>query len=90
MLENLSYQKAAKFYFALGHQRRLRIIAALHKNQDGLTFEQLEVLTRIPHSSLSHHLRILTDAHLIGRRIKDRFSIYRLERTPNALALPVF
>ncbi len=78
MTKAKSRQNAAKFFFALGHQRRLRIIDVLTDHPNGLSFEKLESEALILGASLSHHLRFLKDAGIIQRKIKDRYSIYRL------------
>lgn len=78
MPKAMSRQKTAQLYFALGHQRRLRIIDTLKSRIGGLTFEELEFLARIPRSSLSHHVRFLKDAGLLHRQVKNRFTIYSL------------
>ena len=80
MAKPLSRQKTAQLYFALGHPRRLRIIEALQSRPKGVTLEDLEILARIPHSSLCHHIRFLKEAGLLTRQVRDRFSIYALNR----------
>lgn len=80
MSKRMTRQKTAQLYFALGHQRRLRIIETLQSRPKGLTFEELEFLTGIPHSSLSHHIRFLKDAGLLLRQVKDRYTLYRLDQ----------
>ena len=85
-----SHAKQAKVFFALGHPRRLRILEALQNRPKGLTFEHIELLVHVRGASLSHHLRFLKDAKLINREIRDRFSIYTLNRAQLArIALPV-
>lgn len=76
-----SRQKTAKFFFALGHPRRLKIIEILEQHPNGLTYEAIGKIACLPDASLSHHLRILGEAGLHHRKIKDRFSIYTLNRT---------
>lgn len=79
MAKPKSRQTAAKFFFALGHQRRIRIIDVLTDHPNGLSFEALEGEALILGASLSHHLRFLKDAGIVQRKIKDRYSIYRLD-----------
>lgn len=71
-------QKRAQFFFALGHQRRLRIIEVLSQHPTGLTYEGLGLVAGIPEASLSHHLKFLRDADIALRTIKGRYSVYRL------------
>lgn len=73
-----SRQTTAKFFFALGHPRRLLIIEELSRAPEGMTFEAIGVATRLADASLSHHIRFLNEAGLLSRKIKDRYSIYRL------------
>lgn len=79
MPQSTSRQNRAKIYFALGHQRRLKILEVLEEFPNGLTYEDLGVLTKIPEGSLTHHLRILKDANFISRKVRDRYSYYHLK-----------
>jgi len=65
-------QKRAQFFAALGHTRRLRILAILIEYPKGVPFEVIEALSGIKGASLFHHLRPLRDAGLISRKIKGR------------------
>jgi len=78
MPKPLTNAQKAKFFFALGHVRRLRIIDTLQNRPKGLTFEELELLARVPGASLSHHLRFLKEAGIVSRTVKARYSIYAL------------
>lgn len=75
-------QKLAQFFFALGHGRRLRIVATLSSAPQGMTFEAIEAATDIKGSSLTHHMRILKDAGLVVRKVVGRNSVYRFNKTP--------
>ncbi len=73
-------QKTAKLFFALGHQRRLKILDHLQQSSAPLTYEQIWTATRMSQGALTHHLRILSDVGLINRTIKNRYSFYRPNR----------
>lgn len=73
-------QRTAKLFFAMGHQRRLKILDALEGSLVPLTYEQIEVETRIPQGSLTHHLRILLEVGLVKRKIKSKYSFYEPNR----------
>ena len=75
-------QKQAHFFAALGHTRRLRIIDKLASAPKGMTFEDIAEHTGITGSSLFHHLRPLREAGLIDRKIKGRYTYYRLDPQP--------
>ena len=81
-------QATAKFFFALAHQRRLKIIETLQGHPKGITYDALGQATGIPEGSLTHHLRILGEADVIGRKIKDRFTYYRLNTDAVRAILP--
>lgn len=78
MLYKTARQKTAAFYFALAHPRRLKIIDVLAQNTKPMTYEALSKAAEIPDASLSHHLRVLGDAGLLRKKIKDHYSHYSL------------
>jgi len=79
-------QTTAKLFFAMGHQRRLRILDLLTASRDPLTYEQIEIATCMSQGSLSHHLRLLSEVGLIERTIKSKYSYY----SPNRALLREF
>ncbi len=79
-------QKTARFHAALGHQRRIKILEVLNDHTKGLTYEHLSVAARIPEGSLCHHLRVLSQADLVLRKVRGRHTYYKLG--PTALYAP--
>lgn len=72
----MNIQEATKCFSNLGHQRRLEIIRLLVKaTPDGLTMGQIAYQTRIPGSSLTHHITALEQTGLITRQQENQ-SIY--------------
>lgn len=64
---------------ALGDANRLRIIELLKHDEDMCARRLLEELD-ISQSTLSHHMTILCDAHLVQARRDGRWTRYRLDK----------
>ncbi|HEX5326542.1 MAG TPA: metalloregulator ArsR/SmtB family transcription factor [Acetobacteraceae bacterium] len=72
---------------ALGDPARLRILAALARpdaaccsNEDQVCACDLEPLLGLAQPTVSHHMKLLTDAGLVQARKSGRWVYYRLDR----------
>jgi DNA-binding transcriptional ArsR family regulator len=66
-------ENAAQCFSNLGHQRRLEIIRFLVKAApDGLTMGQIANQTKIPDSTLTHHILLLEQSGLISRKQENQ------------------
>ncbi|MGD8192684.1 ArsR/SmtB family transcription factor [Brevibacillus ginsengisoli] len=77
--DQVNVQQAVKIYKALGEPTRLKIALLLAKENS----QCCGVLTQkipIPHSTLSHHLKQLTDAGLLSLRKDGTFIYYSLNK----------
>jgi DNA-binding transcriptional ArsR family regulator len=83
--KNISLEKAAAGFASLGSEARLHVVLTLVKaGNDGLTISDIQSNTKIPASTLAHHLRSLTNAGLIeqkrfGRTIINKAAYEHLE-----------
>lgn len=75
-------QNLAQIHFALGHARRLKIIETLEEGQGALSFEAVSHKTCINPSTLGHHMRVLLNAGLLRKKIKDPYSYYSFNQAP--------
>lgn len=72
----MNIQEVTKCFSNLGHERRLEIIRLLVKAApDGLTMGQIANQTKIPDSTLTHHITLLEQTGLITRQQENQ-SIY--------------
>ena len=71
--QNLSLQKAAEAFAALGSEQRLMVLEALVRaGAEGLTMGALGARSGVEGSTLTHHLRFLTQAGLVTQRKQGR------------------
>jgi ArsR family transcriptional regulator, arsenate/arsenite/antimonite-responsive transcriptional repressor len=69
----MNSENAALCFSNLGHQRRLEIIRLLIKAApDGLTMGQIANNTKIPDSTLTHHITLLEQSGLISRQQENQ------------------
>ncbi len=69
----MNIQHAAQCFSNLGHPRRLEIIRLLVKSApDGLTMGQIASQTKIPDSTLTHHILLLEQTGLITRQQENQ------------------
>ncbi len=76
--EQLNLTLAAKSFAAVGSEARLQVLHHLVRaGQPGLSIGQIQQCLQIPLSTLSHHLKFLTDAGLIEQHKQGRAVINR-------------
>jgi len=75
-------QRLAQIHFAMGHARRLRLLEILESSADGYSFEELSARSKINHSTLGHHMKVLGQAGFLIKTIKGPYSIYRYDPSP--------
>ncbi len=69
----MTIQEAINCFSTLGHQRRLEIVRLLVKSApDGLTMGQISSKTKIPDSTLTHHITLLEKSGLITRQQENQ------------------
>ncbi len=69
----MNLKKASSFFSNLGHERRLEVIKLLVKaHPDGLTMGQIASRTKIPDSTLTHHIILLERSGLISREQQNQ------------------
>ncbi len=73
-MDNLNFQ--AKIFKAIGHPLRLKILKMLVDGE--LCVCKLIDNVEFTQANLSQHLKILSNAGLIGKRKKGNFSYYRI------------
>ncbi len=84
-------KKAVLGFAAVGSEPRMTVLLTLiSAGDEGLLFGELAKRTRVPASTLSHHLRFLSNAGLIsqqkqGRQTRSRSDFKRLEQLSNYL-----
>lgn len=77
-LEPLERVDAAAVFAALGSEVRLSILRALVRaGETGLTVGALQARLALPGSTLSHHLRALTQAGVLEQRREGRTLVCR-------------
>ncbi len=72
-------QRLANIYKALGEPTRLQIVQLLARNKELSCTELSEHLNANTCSTLSHHLKLLTDCGLIRLRKEGTYHIYSLQ-----------
>lgn len=72
-----TFQQAVKVFKALGEPTRLKIALLLKKESDQCC-SMLGTKLPIPNSTMSHHLKQLTDAGLLNLRKEGTFIYYSL------------
>lgn len=91
--KTLDLEEAAQAFAALGSEQRLAVLQALvAAGPDGLSAGTLAQRTGIGASTLTHHLRFLTQAGLVtqrreGRSILSMAAFDRVEQLSNYLLL---
>lgn len=79
--------KLANVFAALGQERRIVLFSLLlEKPTTGLHFNELASATKIPPSTLSHHLKGLEDGGVIERIAMGRSTLFK-PRTEELLVL---
>ncbi|GEM_PF-3304008 len=74
-------ERLANRLFAFGHHRRIAVLMLLINRPDvGDTLGTLERTSRISHTSLIHHLRVLERAGFVDRIQKGGETEYRANR----------
>ncbi|MBN1675196.1 MAG: winged helix-turn-helix transcriptional regulator [Kiritimatiellae bacterium] len=66
----------SNLFQALGHPVRLRILTGLLKDECNVS--AIQQALRIPQSTLSQHLRILKDRHILQARQEGKKRCYRV------------
>jgi ArsR family transcriptional regulator len=64
---------------ALGDPTRFRMLRAISA-RDELSCQELTALFRLAQATVSHHLKVLTDAGLVSARKQGQFHYYRVHR----------
>jgi DNA-binding transcriptional ArsR family regulator len=71
--ESLDLEDAAQAFSALGSESRLFVLRTLVRaGPEGLSMGELAQRTEIPASTLTHHLRFLTQSNLVQQTRKGR------------------
>lgn len=68
---------AARLLAAMAHPARLLTLLALSR-RDGLTVGDLQAITGLEQSALSHQLRVLREARLVAAARRGRSRVYSL------------
>lgn len=72
----ISNKGAAQAFAALGSEQRLELIKILSRaGPEGMATGELGGLAGVYGSTLSHHLKVLTDAGLVGQMRQGRFIV---------------
>ncbi len=71
-------ESLALLFKLLSDANRLRIVALLMQGERCVC--DIEAATRLQQNLVSHHLRVLRDANLIGCRRDGRWAYYRINR----------
>ncbi|WP_408635341.1 ArsR/SmtB family transcription factor [Paenibacillus selenitireducens] len=80
MDDNLEIQQAVKIYKALGEPTRLKIAQLLTEEVNLCCSEIKDKLESVAGSTLSHHLKQLTDCGLLDLRKEGTYIYYRVNR----------
>jgi ArsR family transcriptional regulator len=64
---------------ALGDPTRFRMLRAISA-RDELSCQELTGMFRLAQATVSHHLKVLTDAGLVSARKQGQFHYYRVHR----------
>lgn len=87
----MKFVEAAQGYAAVGSEHRLSVLITLVKaGPDGLSIGEIQGKLKIAPSTLSHHLRFLTDAGLVhqtrqGRTVFNKANFEQIELLGNFL-----
>jgi DNA-binding transcriptional ArsR family regulator len=69
----------SRTFNALAHKRRVILFELLLNHpKKSLAFGQLQQLSKIPEAPLAHHLRVLEKGGLIRRKVKGRYTYFKL------------
>jgi DNA-binding transcriptional ArsR family regulator len=79
VFRNKHFQEAVKVYKALGEPTRLKIIQLLLEHKELSCTDIIEHINVTACSTLSHHIRLLTDCGLLELRKEGTYHIYRLQ-----------
>ncbi len=77
--DNKQFREAVRVYKALGEPTRLRIVQLLLEHKELSCADISERLNVTACSTLSHHVRLLTDCGLLVLRKEGTYHIYRLQ-----------
>ena len=72
--------QTATAFNALAHARRVRIFLALHTHGT-LCFEDISFKTKIPPTSLTHHLRVLKRAGFIKSKTRASYTDFYVDQS---------
>jgi len=77
--QNSKFREAVKVYKALGEPTRLKIVQLLLEHEELSCTDIIEHINVTACSTLSHHIRTLTDCGLLELRKEGTYHIYRLQ-----------
>lgn len=78
VLQNKEFREAVKVYKALGEPTRLKIVQLLLVHKELSCTDIIEHINVTACSTLSHHIRLLTECGLLELRKEGTYHIYRL------------
>jgi DNA-binding transcriptional ArsR family regulator len=79
-VENTDIQQAVKVYKALGEPTRLKIALLLTEERNLCCSDIMDKLESVAGSTLSHHLKQLTDCGLLNLRKDGTYIFYSVNR----------
>lgn len=79
VFQNSKFREAVKVYKALGEPTRLKIVQLLLEHKELSCSDIIEHIHVTACSTLSHHIRLLTDCGLLELRKEGTYHIYRLQ-----------
>jgi len=71
--------RAIRVAKALGDPTRFRLLKAV-ASRDEVSCQELTALLRLAQATVSHHLKVLSDAGLVSARKEGPFHYYRVHR----------
>ncbi|MDV8153903.1 metalloregulator ArsR/SmtB family transcription factor [Acinetobacter pittii] len=80
MSDNVNLEKMVKIYKALGEPTRMRVVLLLAKHADLCCSEVEEILQPIASSTLSHHLKQLSDCGLLFTKKRGTYIYYGVNK----------
>jgi len=80
VMDNAEVQQAVKVYKALGEPTRLKIAMLLNAQRDQCCMDIGNKLESVAGSTLSHHLKQLTECGLLEQRKEGTYIYYSINR----------
>lgn len=81
-MQKLTSQQVAQIFSSLAHAKRVDILEKmLRRSPAGMAFGEIVSATRVPASTLSHHLREMEAGGIISRQAKGRSTMFFLNAT---------